>query len=112
MRFAIQIAACALSSPDAAAVEVAVLLGERERIHAPVFALRFDDVGVREQQNGTTASGAAIPHDEIRLRRTRAADEDVGGGEAGRLEPLRDALRRPAWSRRSCSPDLISTISL
>ena len=39
----------------AAAVEVAVLLGERERIHAPVFALRFHDVGVREQQDADAA---------------------------------------------------------
>jgi hypothetical protein len=34
----------------AAAVEVAVLLDEGERVHAPVFALRLDDVRVGEQQ--------------------------------------------------------------
>ena len=76
----------------AAAVEVAVLLDERERVHAPVFALRFDDVGVREQENGSTPSGAAVANDEIRLGGTRAADEDVRLGESGCLEPPGDGL--------------------
>ena len=32
----------------ASAVEISVLLNQRERIGAPVLALRFHDVGVRE----------------------------------------------------------------
>ena len=86
---------------DAAAVEVAVLLGERERIHAPVFALRLDDVGVREQQNRPALPGAVVAHDQVRLRRTRSAHEDVGGWEAGGLETLGHRLgdRRRRASR-------------
>ena len=41
----------------AAAVEVSVVLGQHERIVRPVFALRLDDVEMREQQ----ASACARP---------------------------------------------------
>src|SRR5207247_1657114 len=39
----------------AAAVEEAVLLEERERVERPVFALGFDDVEMRQQENRLSA---------------------------------------------------------
>ena len=74
------------------AVEVAVLLGERERIHAPVVALRLHDVGVREEEDRTAAPGAVVANDEVRFIGTRAADEDVRVGKAGRFEAPSDGL--------------------
>ena len=41
---------------------------------------------------GRRRPGAAVANDEIRLLRARAADEDVGRGETGGLEALRDGL--------------------
>ena len=72
-----------------AAVEVAVALGQRERIHAPVFAFRFHDIGMRQQKNRTATAGAVIPNDQVGFRRDRAADEDVGIRKAGLLETAR-----------------------
>ena len=40
----------------AASVEEAVLFGELKRIHAPVFALGFDNVGVGEEQERLPAA--------------------------------------------------------
>ena len=54
-----------------AAVEVAVLLDEQERVHAPVLALGLDDVRVGEQQDRLARAGAVIAHDEIELLRRR-----------------------------------------
>ena len=48
---------------------------------------------------GLRRARAAIAHDEIGFLRCRAANEDVGGGEAGGLEPLRGCLR----DRRRCA---------
>src|SRR5215467_14522258 len=70
----------------AAAVEVAVALVELEGIHAPVFALGFDDVGVSEQEDGLQLAGSAITHDEIGFARIRAAEKNVGIGESRGFE--------------------------
>ena len=77
----------------AAAVEVAVLLGEHERVHRPVLALRFDDVEVREQDHRPLRAGAAIAHDEVALLRRRSEHAHVGIRKASRLEPRGHRLR-------------------
>ena len=77
----------------AAAVVVAVLFGERERIQAPVFALGFDDIGVRQQQNRFELAGSVIAHNQIGLGGDRAADEDVGIRKSGRAQVSRDGFR-------------------
>ena len=73
-------------------VEVPVLLVQHERIHAPVLTLRFDDVGVREQENGALAPGASVANDQVRLVRISASHEDVAVGEAGGPEAPRRGL--------------------
>ena len=78
----------------AAAVEEAVLLDERERIHRPVLALRFDDVEVREEKERLARAGAAVAEDQVALARIGSEDLHVGGGEARRLQPRRDRLGR------------------
>ena len=54
-----------------------------KRIHAPVFALGFDDVGVGQQQNRLLRAGAVIADDEVAFLGNGAADENVGVGETG-----------------------------
>src|SRR5205814_2562621 len=54
----------------AAAVEVAVLLHEGERIHRPVFALRLDDVDMRELEDRLFATRAVKPRELIAVLRT------------------------------------------
>ena len=59
----------------AAAVEVAVLLHEGERIHRPVFALRLDDVEMREQEDRLFPTRPAKPRDKIAVLRTFETDD-------------------------------------
>src|SRR5450631_306540 len=66
----------------ATAVEVAVLLDELERVHVPVFAFGFDDVGVGQEQDGLAGASAVVANDQIALLGNGAAYEDVGVGEA------------------------------
>src|ERR1700736_1016992 len=47
-----------------AAIEKTVLLRELKRLHRPIFAFRFDHVGVREQQDRLVGTGAVIANDE------------------------------------------------
>jgi hypothetical protein len=63
-------------------IKEAVALVELERVHAPVFAFGFDDIGVGKEEDGFAGAGAAITNDEIRLLGNCAADEDVGVWEA------------------------------
>jgi hypothetical protein len=78
----------------AAAVEEAVLLEERERVERPVFALGFDDVEMRQQENRLAArAGASAPsQDEVALLRVRSEHLDIGSGEARGFEPCRHRL--------------------
>src|SRR5262249_1775769 len=70
----------------AAAVKVAVLLDELEGVHGPVFALGFDNVDMRKEENGLAGTGAVIAHHDVVLGGFGAADEDVGVRKAGGLE--------------------------
>src|SRR4029077_14253839 len=68
--------------PGAAAIKEAIALAQLERVHTPVFAFGFDDIGVGKEEDGFAGAGAAITNDEIRLLGNCAADEDVGVWEA------------------------------
>jgi hypothetical protein len=70
----------------AASVEVAILFDELEWVHCPVFALGFDNVGVREKEEGLLFTGTVIADDEIALFVDRAAESDVGVGKARGFE--------------------------
>jgi hypothetical protein len=72
--------------PGTAAVKVAVFFVELERIHAPVFALGFDDVYVREEKKRLAFAGAVIVNDDIFFLGTGAAEEDIGIGKASGSE--------------------------
>ena len=71
----------------AAAVKVAIALDELERVHAPVFAFGFHNVGVRQKQERFAPAGAAIAGHQICFAWAGSADEDVGFGKAGGLQP-------------------------
>src|SRR2546421_11281422 len=70
----------------AAAVEIAVAFIELKGIHAPVFVLGFDDVGMGEQKDGLELAGSAITDNEIGFARICAAEKDVGFGESSGFE--------------------------
>jgi hypothetical protein len=80
---------------DAARVEGAVLLDQRERIAGPVLALRLDHVDVSQQQNGLEFG---VPpriegHQAAFLRMIgRREQVQVGVGESGRLQARRHTL--------------------
>src|SRR5438445_12277670 len=61
----------------AAAVVEAVLFDELKRIHAPVFALGFYDISVREKKNRLTGASAATPGYEVRFFWDCASDENI-----------------------------------
>ena len=62
----------------ATAVEISILFDESKRIHAPVFPLGLDHIGVGQKQNRFEPARAVVPHYQVRLRGNGAADEDVG----------------------------------
>src|ERR1043166_2436996 len=72
-----------------ASVEVAVAVGELERIVCPIFALRLDDVEMREQQNRFARAAPAIAHDKIHVLRCRPHDLDAGFGKSSVTKPRR-----------------------
>ncbi len=76
----------------AAAVKEAIALDELKGVHAPVFALGFDDINVGEKQNRVEGSRAVITNDEIRLLGIRAPNEDIGFGEARGAQTSRSRL--------------------
>ena len=85
----------------AAAVEIAVLLAEREGIAGPVLAARLDHVHVRHQQDRLAPGGARRrPADGKRGGLVMGADLDVG--EARLAIDVRRDIRRAAGSR--CGP--------
>ncbi len=67
----------------AAPVEVAVFLNELERIGGPVFAARFDDVEMADEEDRFALTGAVDARDEIFLAVVGAGDDDVIASEAG-----------------------------
>ena len=67
----------------AAAVEVAVFFNELKRIGGPVFAARFDDVEMADEEDRLALTGAVDAGDEIFLAVVGAGDDDVVAGEAG-----------------------------
>ena len=72
----------------AAAVEIAVLLGELERRQGPVLGLRLDHVHVADPHHGLALALAVDAHDDVDLMgifRLRH-DMDVGVGEAAGLQ--------------------------
>ena len=78
----------------APAVEVAVLFEEDERIERPVFALRFDDIQVRQEQDRPAGAGAAIPRNEVAFPRIGSEHLNVRCGEPGSLQPRRHRFGR------------------
>ena len=72
----------------AAAVEVAVFLGEDVGVEVggPVFALGFDYVLVGEEEERLVGAGAVEADNEVLFGGDGAAEEDVGRGEAGGAE--------------------------
>ena len=66
-----------------ATIEVAILFGENERIHAPVFAARFDDIGMGQKQNRLELSGAMQAHHQVGFLGISPANENVGFCESG-----------------------------
>src|SRR5437763_14354607 len=70
----------------AAAVEIAVAFVELEGIHAPVFALGFDDVDMGEQKDGLELGGSALRDKEVGFARICAAEKEVGFGESSGFE--------------------------
>ena len=80
-----------------AAVEVAVLFGQDERVHGPVFAPCLDDVEVGDEERRASACPCrgSGPRGCPWLPLRRALnDDDIGLGEAGREEPRRHPLGR------------------
>ena len=78
----------------AAAVEEAVALEQRERVHRPVLAPRLDDVEVRQEKQRPLRAGAPKPRHEVALRRCRADHLDVGRRQAGLAQASRNGLGR------------------
>ena len=81
-------------------VEVAVLLGQRERVERPVLAPRLDHVQVGQQQDRLPGAAAAEPGHQVLARRVRARRSprpwrEIRPRAAGAPRPA-----RPAWSRR------------
>jgi hypothetical protein len=73
----------------AAAVEVAVLLQEHERIDRPVLAQRFDDVEMTDQQHRTLATRALEARDEVLLAPAGTDHLHIFSREAAIAQPLR-----------------------
>jgi hypothetical protein len=69
----------------APAVKITLLLGELKRLQGPVFALGFNDIGMREKQDGFAGASAVIADDQIAFLRDRAAEKDIGIRKAGGL---------------------------
>ena len=92
----------------AAAVEVAVLLVEHERVHRPVFTLRRDDIEMGDEQDRLARALATITNDQVAfglgLFLAAADNLDVHLGEARGQEPHRHPLgsdgRAPGRMRR------------
>ena len=92
-----QIAAWALSSADAAGVEVAVLLDEGERVALPVLALGLDHVDVGQQQHRLGLRVLARQHrDQAALLGLVGRDEDVRSPSAKPAAFSRAAIRSAA----------------
>src|SRR6185312_1972723 len=87
----------------AAPVEMAVALGERERIEHPVRALRFDHVHVADEQEWRALTASAIPYDEILVLRVFARvgpdhlhiSRGKAGGAKSRGQRFREFRRAP-----------------
>ena len=82
-----------LDVAGAPAVEVAVLLGQLERVERPVLPPGLHHVQMRQQQDGRAGAAAAEPGDQVLARRMRARDHDVLGGKSGGQEPARHRPR-------------------
>src|SRR6266403_3264971 len=66
-----------------ASVKKTVLLYQLKRLHGPVFAFGFDDIGMGEKQDGFAVAGAVIANNDIALLRDGAAEKDIGIRKAG-----------------------------
>src|ERR1700720_1988607 len=62
----------------APAVKITIFFDELKRLHGPVFAFGFDDIGMGEKQDGFAGAGAVIANNEIALLRDGAAEKDIG----------------------------------
>ena len=79
-----------------AAVEIAVLLGELERIESgrPILRPRLHHVEMGDQQNRLPLAAPVDSGNHVLLLGVRAENLDVGRGESGRPEPARHGERR------------------
>ena len=88
-----------------AAIQPPVLLGQPERIDAPLLARRFNDVEVTEVQHRPCCPTAVQPDDEVALGRVigRGEHHDVLRGKSGGAKARRERLcgtRRAVVMRR------------
>src|SRR5579872_7199453 len=67
----------------AATVEVAGLFNKLKRVSGPVFAARFDNVEMADEEDRLALAGAVDAGYEIFLAVVGAGDDDVIAGEAG-----------------------------
>ena len=91
----------------AAAVEVAVLLDELEWVHAPVFAVRFDDIEMADEEDWLAHAGAMNSRDEIALPRIGPEHLNVVAGESRAAQPCCHRLSGDGRAaHRICGVDL------
>src|ERR1700683_230191 len=84
-----------------ATVVKAILFDELKRIRAPIFALGFYHISMREKKNWFTRACTVIPDYKVRFCRDRASNEDVGIRKSCILQPRGCAFRnRRSRTRR------------
>ena len=71
----------------AAAVEVAFLFDELERIGGPIFAAGFDNVEMADEQDRRANARAVNAHDKIAVARIGAEELHIAIGKAGASKP-------------------------
>jgi len=86
--------AAVLYIDGAATVEIAVLLGQHERIDAPGLAHRLDDVEVGVEEHRFCAALSLQAHDDVHLVGAGTSDVEILVGEARRLEAPDERLGR------------------
>src|ERR1700690_2867876 len=91
----------------AAAVKVAVLLEELERVHGPVLAARFDDVEMADEQQGFLRARAVNARDQVAFAVVRSEHLHVACRKTG----IEQALGHGPGSNRGAA-DRIGRVDL
>ena len=86
---------------DAAAVQVALLLGQHERVSAPVELRRFNNIEVRVEDDRLRARLSAPPDHHVLTLWASADDHHIGSGKSCRTKSCSEFLC--CWRRRSCA---------